>query len=67
MTQFTNQYTGICCACFWPITGPELVQFRTSGRKFHVQCALEKKTNYYVHLEKRLARKEGLNDPAAMS
>jgi hypothetical protein len=48
--------TGICAACFEPIEG-EPFRFRESGRKFHKSCA-KKERNYYVRLEKRLARKE---------
>ena len=50
-------YTGICAACFEPIR-EEPFRFRTRGRKFHKDCA-KRAGNYYVRLEKRLARKEG--------
>ena len=50
-------YTGICAACFEPIRDEEPFQFRESGRKFHKSCA-KKERNFYVRLEKRLARKE---------
>lgn len=46
-------YTGICCACFEPITG-EPFQFRQGGRKFHYRCSI-KENNPYVQLEKQLA------------
>jgi hypothetical protein len=51
-------YTGICAACFEPIRDEDLFQFRESGRKFHKNCA-KKERNFYVRLEKKLARKEG--------
>lgn len=55
----TMDYTGICAACFEPIRRDEdLFQFRESGRKFHKNCA-KKERNFYVRLEKKLARKEG--------
>jgi hypothetical protein len=49
-------YTGICAACFEPIEG-EPFRFREKGRLFHEACA-KNEGNYYVRLEKRLARKE---------
>ena len=52
-------YTGICAACFEPIREDEKAfRFREKGRKFHKDCA-KRAGNYYVRLEKRLARKEG--------
>lgn len=54
-------YTGICCACFEPIQN-EPFQFRPGGRKFHSRCALQRKNNFYVRLEKRLAEKEVRNN-----
>lgn len=48
--------TGICAACFEPIEG-EPFRFREKGRLFHEACA-KNEGNYYVRLEKRLARKE---------
>ena len=53
----TMGYTGICAACFEPIRDEEPFRFRKSGRKFHKDCA-KNEGNYYIRLEKRLARKE---------
>lgn len=39
-----------------PVRDGEPFQFRESGRKFHKSCA-KKERNFYVRLEKRLARK----------
>ena len=48
--------TGICAACFEPIEG-EPFRFREKGRLFHEACA-KRAGNYYVRLEKKLAKKE---------
>ena len=50
--------TGICAACFKPIREDEKAfRFRENGRKFHEACA-KRAGNYYVRLEKKLAKKE---------
>jgi hypothetical protein len=49
-------YSGICACCFGPIKNGEETQLREGGRKFHKHCIEDHPDNYYVKLEKRLAK-----------
>lgn len=49
-------YCGICACCFEPIVDGEMVTLRENGRHFHKKCIEERSDNYYVKLERRIAK-----------
>lgn len=51
-------YSGICACCFEPIETGDERYIRDGGRKFHSSCIENRPGNYYVRLEKRLAKRK---------
>lgn len=57
-------YSGICSCCFRPIEEGKAFRFREKGRSFHEDCVEKNPKNYYVALEKRLAKNNKRNEIA---
>lgn len=53
-----NNWEGICPVCFTPIFLGNGATIRAHGRHFHMTCLHNNPNNYYVKLERSLAKRE---------
>lgn len=59
------EYAGICACCFWPVECGKEKRFREPGRTFHATCVEKYPNDYYVKLEKRIAKRRAKKEATA--
>lgn len=52
------EYSGICGICFEPIEKGDEMYIRPGKRMFHTKCAAQHPNDYYLALERRLAKRD---------